>query len=152
MACDTRRMPSLRALIIAGAALFVLAAAPGCKKKDADPRLVGTWDLVVDPELPPHFGFATITSGELVFAKDGTATRTLVLEGETATGPATEKVVSRLLAYGVVEDSEGTWLSYKLDNPQRTEGKVRIDELTEYKLRFFDWGESRATFEFRRRK
>lgn len=144
-------MPSTRALIVAVVAFLAFAAAPGCKKKDADPRLVGTWDLVVDPEYPPSFGFATITSGELVFAKDGTATRTLVVEGETAAGPQTEKVVSRLLAYGVVEDGEGLWLSYKLDNPPRTEGKVRIDELTDYKLRFFDWGESRTTFEFRKR-
>jgi hypothetical protein len=140
-------MRTVRTVVLVAVVLLAL----GCKKKEGDPRLVGTWDLVIDPEYPPSYGFATITSGELVFAKDATAVRTLVLEGETASGPKTVTDVSRLEEWGIVEEDGTLWLTYRSADSKRSEGRVRINELTQGRFSVFDWGDSRTTFEFQRR-
>jgi hypothetical protein len=122
--------------------LVTAIALAGCKHH-ADPRLAGTWDLVVDPQYPPRVGFAVAHSGTFVF-DDDVATRTLAIE--TADHQRVT-VVTRYLDWHI--DDENGWFAYTTDDASHTDTEVSTS-LKGDGLSIMDL-ESLATMDYKRR-
>ena len=101
--------------------LASLAFTIGCRHH-ADPRLAGTWDVVVDPQLPPHVGaFATVKSGTFEFG-DVNATRTLVVETDDH---QQHTIVTRYLDWHIADDTG--WFAYTTDDDKHTDTSVMTE-------------------------
>jgi len=142
---------------------LALATTLACSHRPTgDPRLVGSWDLTVDPDTPPRYLFAEIRSGSFVFSDDGRAVRTLVIAGDPDAPPAfggqavqdgkTQTIETRYRGMHFAKQDNGEeWLAYEVHTPEgwnEQAGKTRLDGDD---LEFFDL-ETRETLHFHRRR
>ena len=129
----------MRAFVIAS--LIVVA---GCRHH-ADPRLAGTWDLVVDPQSPPSVGAsAHVQSGTFEFG-DVNATRTL--DVVTDNDHQHHTVVTRYLDWHI-DDAKGFFAYTKDDENHGDEGvemELKGDDVSIFDMETYD------TFHFHRR-
>ena len=117
----------------------------GCKRH-ADPRLAGTWDLVIkDPQYPPSVGaFAHVQSGTFEFG-DVNATRTLEIETDDHEH---HTVVTRFLDWHI-DDDKG-WFAYTKDDANHGDEEVQM-QLKGDDVSIFDM-DTLGSFDFHRRK